>query len=170
MTDLDAYRDRLGAVGDETAGRVMALRDRDDLDDAEFRDVAAGVILTAKARTAALADVALAGLLGRLPLGLGVEAEEEDRLRLAVRTSVSVEEDERVRLARLARSEALSGAQDAWGKGLRGHRVPGWTRGTFGGCQVCTGLADGTVLSPNTEMYRHPGCRCVQLPAERDDR
>lgn len=165
MTDLDAYRDRLGELGDETAARVESLRDQ--LDGDELVAVAAAVIMLGKAKTSALADATLAALLGRGPLGLAPDPSEEPRLRLAVLT-VEVEEDDRVRLARLGRSETLSGAQEAWGEGLRRHRVAGWTRGTFGGCPVCTGLADGTILGPDTAMYRHPGCRCVQLPTERE--
>lgn len=179
MTTLSRYRDQLGDLGDQAAANVeglLTMLEAGELSEGEFETAAAQSITTSKAISISLADLVLAGLLTALggrdvpPLGLGVPADEE-RLRLAVRTSVEVTEDARVRLGRLSRSEALSGAQGAWGEGLRRHRVRGWTRGTQGrGCPVCAGLANGAVLSTSTPMITHPGCRCIQLPAEMEAR
>jgi len=181
------YRDATLRLSGSSEAAVLSLWQRYEaggLDEAQFRELAAGVIAAHNARAVTLADLALAAVLsvelGRLtpPLGL-LAADDRPRLRAALGTllgragslelpgaSTAERSDaETAMVARIARAEPLYSGQSSFRAGMQRRRVPGWTRGTGPApCPVCAGLADGTVLSPSTAMYTHRGCSCFQIP------
>lgn len=187
---LLSYRDRALRLSGQAEDAVLSLwrrREAGQLDDEQFRALAAAVIAAHNARAVTLADLALAAVLsaelGRLvvPLGL-LPTDDRPRLREALGTLLGragalelpgAAAAERSAAAtamvgRIARSEPLDAAQVTFQRGMQRRRVPGWTRGTGPKpCQLCSSLANGAVLSPSTPMARHKGCSCFQIPVER---
>jgi hypothetical protein len=139
----------------------------------EFVPVAANAVTYGRSAAFALSDVALAQYLGSGVLGLRSPDDDYDRLSDAFRTILDDEEhDTEMQIGRLAESEVLSGAQDAWGDGMRGHGVEKWTRGLGPEpCEICQGLADdidGSLPTSVSMTIPHPTCSCVQEPVEGD--
>jgi hypothetical protein len=125
----------------------------------------ATVIVGANSQAATLADLYLAQVLSKPPLGLTVPA-EDSRLKQAVTTAMGEQGTNPTdALSRLGRSEPLGTAQTSLQTGMRERKVHGWTRKTGGSpCQMCADLANGAVLSVRTPMATHKGCSCVQEP------
>ncbi len=188
------YRDRALRLAGSSESAVLALWSRYEagqLDEAQFRDLAAAVIAAHNARATTLADLALAAVLsaelGKLTPALGLLQSADDRPRLAAALGTLLDRAgslelpgaaaaersaaERAMVVRIARSEPLDAAQVTFQRGMQRRRVPGWTRGTGPKpCPLCSSLADGTVMSPSTRMARHKGCSCYQIPTERTPR
>jgi len=187
------YRDGALQLSGQAEAAVVGLwerREAGQLNDAQFKALAAGVIAAANARAVTLADLALSAVLtaelGKVipPLGL-LPTDDGPRLAAAIPTlldraaglalpgAAAAERAtaERAMVARMARSEPLDAASATFQRGMQRRRVPGWTRGTGPKpCPLCTSLADGAVLSPSTPMARHKGCSCYQIPTERTPR
>ncbi len=189
-TVLLRYRAATLRLAGTSESAVLSLWSRyqaGQLDEAQFRTLAAAVIAAHNARAVTLADLALAAVLAvelaRLVVPLGLLAtDDRPRLREALGTllaraaalelpgadAVERSDAELAMMARIARSEPLAAGQGTFQRGMQRRRVPGWTRGTGPApCPVCAGLADGTVLAPSTVMYTHRGCSCVMIPTER---
>jgi hypothetical protein len=160
------YRDLKLRLAGMTAAALLRLfqhMQSGALTDDEVATMGATSIVGANTQAATLADLYLAHVLDKPPLGLSVPP-DTGRLELAMRTAVSdVGTNPTDALTRLGRSEPLRTAQTSLQTGMKRHQVSGWTRVTGGTpCQMCADLADGTVLSPDTEMLTHNGCSCVQ--------
>lgn len=164
----------LDEVTQEAVAEAETLHERweaGDLTDEEFVALAAGVVLLAKSRATSIADVTLARELSQAlgsrvgPLGLTVAKGEPARLRQALTTITTSENPSRERVARLADNEPKQAAAQARGRGItKSRHTTGWTRQASGiACKACRGLT-GTVLSKNTQMWRHTGCSCEQVP------
>lgn len=155
------YRTLTRNLAASTAAAVLALwRQQSD-----WFDTGAVLIAGANEKAASLADLFLAHLLQTSPLGLSANPDTA-RLAQALKTAASDEGTNPAdALFRLGRSEPLAASQTSLQTGMRAHRVSGWTRQTGGAsCQMCADLANGAVMSIDTEMITHPGCSCVAAP------
>lgn len=180
---MTALRDGLQRLASETEKRLQEAFRRYEagtLSRETFVAVAATILLRARARGVALADIALtadaARALGNIsaPLGLGLPEGDAERLRQSVATvldqrveTASTPEQEResrlARLGRLARDSAAEATVWATREGMQRRDTRGWVRVTDPNpCPVCVRLADGIVRSPVVVMKRHTGCMCVQ--------
>jgi hypothetical protein len=164
------YRTLTRRLATASAAALLALWQRMQDGDLTADDLAllgASAITASNSQAYGLADLYLAHVLRTPPLGLSAPVATE-RLRQAVTTAASPEGTNPVdSLRRLGQSEPLRSGQTALTSGMERHGVRGWTRHTGGSsCQVCADLADGTVLSPRTQMWTHPGCSCVPQPVD----
>lgn len=172
------YTDTLAALASSTEATIVALWERwqaGEITEAEFVLLAAAALVRATARGTALADAALAAALSvqraqavptlglDRPTGSGQTAERAVRDTL---TSPAYALDAAAAVAVTARSEALAGAQDAYGRAMRGQGVRSWTRVlNSGACELCQDLA-GAILPASARMYHHRGCGCTQRPVD----
>jgi hypothetical protein len=164
------YRLLTRKVSFASAAALMALWQRftdGDLTEDDLATLGATSLQSANEHSATLADLYLAHLLRVEPLGLAAPA-DAGRLHQAVSTAASEQGTNPAdALDRLGRAEPLQTGQKLLTDGMKKHGVSGWTRKTGGSpCQMCADLADGTVLSPDTEMLSHAGCSCVPEPVE----
>lgn len=160
------------------------------LDSSEFVLLATTWTASFADRAFAAGDLSIAAALKRRSLGLVPPGDLVSRLEIAFTqidqglvqdTTVAEKyrrlgrpEDEiedlvrdvrRTRALRLARAEPLNAGRAAQRLAMLRHDVSGWTRQTGPKpCAACESLADGTVLSPETTMFDHPGCSCVAVP------
>jgi len=173
-----SYTETLAAFASATETTVVALHARFEtgqITEAQFVGLATAALIRAGAQGAALADLALAASLSvqrkhPVPtLGITAPADAPDAALTAVTATLASEPyrlDPVAAVAVLGRAEALAAAQDAYGAGMRAHRVSGWTRVLNGGaCSLCADLA-GPVLPASAEMYHHKGCGCTQQPID----
>jgi hypothetical protein len=166
------YRTLTRRLATASAAALLALWQR--LEDGTLASddlvmLGASSVLTANGQAYNLADLYLAHTLRARPLGMTAPA-DLPRLQQAVGTAASDQGTNPAdALRRLGQSEPLQSGQTALTTGMKQHGVRGWTRQTGGAsCQVCADLADGTVLSPDTSMWAHPGCSCVPQPVSGD--
>lgn len=162
------YRALTRHLAAATAAGLLELwrRTRDgQLTDDDLADIGSSAVVTANMRGASLADLYLAHLLGGAVIGLTAPP-DTDRLAQAIKTAASDDgTNPQDALGRLGQSEPLRASQLALTDGMRRREVRGWTRVTSGApCVVCAGLADGSVMPPDVDMYHHPGCSCVAQP------
>jgi hypothetical protein len=162
------YRTLTRRLSTSSAAALLALWQR--MQDGDFTAddlplLGAAAITASNTQAYGLADLYLAHVLRTSPLGLSAPV-DTGRLQQAVSTAASEQGTNPAdSLRRLGQSEPLRSGQTALTTGMKQHRVGGWTRQTGGqSCQVCADLADGTVLSPDTQMWSHPGCSCVPQP------
>lgn len=186
-----SLRSRLRGMSERSEREVLAAwgrRESGSISEDEFITAAANIISRQNRRAVALADMAMARQISRelrrsvSPLGDegGSDSEDseeqQDRLAGALRTVISasvssiadddMSESVARRLARVARSEPLARGQDMIQRALRTWGM-GWTRATGPDpCEMCQGLADGTVLPADADMVRHTGCSCMQQARE----
>lgn len=143
----------------------------------EFILLATALLVRAKARGVALADLAAAAELSALrgitvpAVGLPVPDGVEEATTLAVEemlTSASYVAGAAAAVAVLGRSQALAAVQEATLTAYREHGVSYWTRVVdSGACEVCIDLADG-VMPTTAAPWHHKGCGCSTQPVETD--
>jgi hypothetical protein len=168
--------DTMANLGRATERQVVALHARyeaGDLDEARFVTLAVAVLVRAKARGVALADLALAAaltVLRRYPVatvGLELPTGAQRNAQEAVRTTLASDPyrtDPAAAVAVLARSEVFATTQDAYADGMRRRGVGYWERvPNADACPVCQDLSEG-VVAADVQMWRHKGCGCVQRP------
>jgi len=169
-----SYREVVTLVAEKCERDVLAVFDRflaGELDRGTAIALIASTIAKANEKAVTIADLSLAATLMlqlREPVatvGLTAPPDDTHRLLTAATTLLAVENLTRERVARLARSEPLGRAADAYSEGIRrNERVTGWTRQvSANACEVCQGLA-GDVLPDSVPMYHHPGCTCTPVP------
>lgn len=174
-----AYRDLLVRLGDRTAATAVAVYGRytaGELTREETIAVLARLIAGANSRAISLADMSLAATLmaelGQpVPVIAGVQQPGElERLTRSATTVLTVAEASEVPdaiIARLARSEPLHAAADAYSSGMKGNRrVKGWTRQRSASCcQLCTWWwREGRVWPAEHPFQHHQGCTCTPKP------
>lgn len=155
---------------------LLAAHEMGEISPDELAALTTTTVLRANSRAVVLADLGLTGLLSAMRrvavphLGLTLPASERDRLDKAVITTLAGrQEDYAHRLGRLASAEPLETGRQAWHEAMAVHGVKTWTRkARSGACELCTSLADGTVLPVSTRMADHPGCGCVAVPSIED--
>jgi hypothetical protein len=141
----------------------------------EFIALATALLIRAKAKGVALADLGAAAELSALrgiavpavglPLPDGVEAASARAVEDTV-SSDAYKLNAVAAVAVLGRAEALTSVQGAYSEALRRQDVQGWTRVlNAGACELCQDLA-GDVLPASVDMYHHKGCGCSQKPVE----
>ncbi len=173
------YRDNVTLIAAASETKVLAVFDRyeaGELDQDTTIALIAAIIAKANSKAVTLADLSLAATLMlaiRKPvptLGLSPPADDPDRLVKAATTLLAVEHLTRERVARLARSEPLGRAADAYADGIRrSDHVTGWTRQvSANACELCQSLA-GDVLPDSVPMYHHPGCTCTPVPVTKEN-
>jgi len=173
-----SYTETLAAFASATETTILALHARyetGEITGAQFVALAAAALIRAGAQGAALADMALSASLSvqrKRPgpaLGLTLPDDAPVNTRAAVADTLNGEPyrlDPLAAVAVVGRAEALASAQDAYGAGMRQHRVSGWTRVLNGGaCALCQDLT-GPVLPASAQMYHHKGCGCTQQPID----
>ena len=172
------YRDNVKLIAAATETKVLAVFDRyeaGELDQDTTIALIAAIIARANSKAVTLADLSLAATLMLqllkpvATLGLTPPADDPDRLVKAATTLLAVEHLTRERVARLARSEPLGRAADAYSEGIRQNRsVTGWTRQVSpAACELCQSLA-GDVLPDSVPMFHHPGCTCTPIPVTKE--
>lgn len=124
----------------------------------------ANAVVTGLADAAVSAQIEVLTGTPRLPSAV-LPIDDTERLTKAVTTIAESDSDTAMQLARLARSEPLSAAQDATSAAIANHaEVKGWVRQLNpGACELCRWWAhNGRVYRPTLNFARHPGCNCVQ--------
>ncbi|MDX1873987.1 hypothetical protein SBI67_17840 [Mycolicibacterium sp. 120266] len=173
MTPADKFQAALEELADDTAARaariVHAHRSK-----AERVARLVALLQRSNAAATALADASasrqLEALTGRATPAAGVlPTDDSERLLKAARTALEDRTTSLDRVTRLARSEPLQTAQQAFTQASSGMRVGrggyiGWIRQTnAGACELCQHWArGGRVFPPDHGMARHPSCACVQ--------
>ena len=170
-----SYAQQLHELGQETERQILELWQLvpDELDPADFDELAAIVIATASAQGQTLAELSLVALVAAelgpaaaAPAAAPVGAHHLDTRRLSRALSTARESstgDPTARLARLARSEPVESSQRAYSRAIREHpAVEGWVRGLDADpCQLCTWWhRDGRVWPKSHPMPTHTGCEC----------
>lgn len=170
-----ALRESLDTIVADTethVGGLYARRRGGELSEEQFQERAARTVDQANRRAAAESEKAVyaekraqQGVPSR-PAGASRPPPDRERLKGAVATTGEGDDDERAtRLARLAKSEPYSTAQDTIHRAAKKAGARGWVRAINpGACRLCTKWADGKVRSFETKMVRHPGCTCLQKP------
>jgi len=161
---MATYRDMKRRLANVTRDGVLSAYARD-----ATADDLAYLVATGNMHEYALADIALAAVVGAAPLGLMLDVEAEyERLRDAVGTILDdTEHETEMQLARLGEAEPLAAAQTAWNEGMDAHpQVTGWTRVTGPDpCPLCRGLETDDPLPASVPMLvPHPGCGCTAEP------
>ena len=173
------YRENVTLIAAATETKVLAVFDRyeaGELDQNTTIALIAAIIAKANSKAVTLADLSLAATLMLqlgspvAALGLTPPADDSDRLQKAATTLLAVATLTRERVARLARSEPLGRAADAYADGIRrSDHVTGWTRQvSANACELCQSLA-GDVLPDSVPMYHHPGCTCTPIPVTKEN-
>ncbi|NNH69175.1 hypothetical protein HLB23_04705 [Nocardia uniformis] len=177
-----SYRDELKALGKaagEAAVNIYSRFTAGQLSRDETVEALARLIASANSRAATLADTALAvDLMKQLGTAVptqGITRPEGDIARLRKASSTVLEKANaspvpEAIIARLARSEALTAAAEAFSEAMRKNRkVKGWVRGVSpNGCQLCEWWwREGRVWPANHPMPTHKGCTCAPKPVVR---
>lgn len=169
-----SYAETLHELGQETERQVLALWELvpDELDPANFDELAAVIVATASAQGAALAElsllVAVAGELGPAAAAPAAAAPSlhhvnTERLTRAFATARESSGEPIARLARLARSEPVESSQRAYSRAIARHpAATGWVRQLDADpCQLCQWWErDGRVWPSSHPMPTHTGCEC----------
>ncbi|MBE6477840.1 MAG: hypothetical protein E7Z97_07210 [Propionibacteriaceae bacterium] len=167
---------RLGEQTERIIAALWAQVEAGALDEDLFAGLAATVIAAANGQGTAAGQAAFrawqetatgtpATTSATLP------ADDLDRLTQAVGTILKDSTSTGMRLARLARSEPINAAQDAFAASMAGSAVvSGWRRHLDSDpCQLCQWWwREGRVWRPDHPMPRHPGCTCTQEPVLRE--
>lgn len=166
----------LGALAEQASDKLVSIHNFVDAGQAsleQFQGAALVVLMQAKVRSVALADLALAAELTRLrgdlvpPLGLGLPEDADTATSQAIEdtlTSPQYALNAAAAVAVLGRAETLAAAQDATSRGMVRSEIEGWTRVlNAGACELCQDLA-GEVLPRNAIPYHHKGCGCTIRP------
>src|SRR5699024_9114402 len=111
----------------------------------------------AGARSAALADLALATALRSAPVGLVPATGDPEEAVTETLTSVSYERDPEAAVAVLGSAFALEAYQSTYGAGMASRGVRYWRRvPNPGACEVCIDLSEG-IVSTDVPMWHHKG-------------
>ncbi|WP_448810463.1 hypothetical protein [Agromyces bauzanensis] len=172
-----SYQSTLTEIRDSSNRDVQAAWARYEsgqITEGQLVQLVAAVIVLANVHAVAVADVALSAELtvktGRVwpAAATALDRAEQARLEKGVKTLLRDEKAGATvydRLERLARSEPLTAATNAYSRGVsQSKAVTGWVRQMDGDpCQLCRWWwREGRVWPKDHPMQHHKGCECTQ--------
>lgn len=178
VSRFQAMTAELAEGTERTVLAIWAHAEIGSTDMAEATAAITAVIARANAAGFLLGDAAISAQIEALtatPTAVSGVMRSDDTVRLgdALATIVGGDGDTAMQLARLARAEPLSAAQDGSAVALDQHpAVIGWVRQTnAGACELCQWLArGGRIWNTTTAFDRHPGCNCqIQVVTKEND-
>lgn len=165
-----SYQQAVRAAAARCVGAVLAARSL-SLSVSELISLSALTVASFNQAATQLADLALATLLGTLPLGLRRPGSDVARLEEAFSTVLSdklaTEDEQLTRMELVSNAEPLDAAREAYRDAMMQHqdRVAGWRRiASPNACELCRSLATDDILPPDQPPAAHPRCSCVQEP------